>query len=299
MKFLNFGSLNRDIVYSVPHAVLPGETLASTQQEVFCGGKGLNQSLSLARAGADVYHAGCIGDDGVALRNLLKESGVNTEELRTIDGPSGHAIIQVDVKGQNSILLFGGANQQIDRPMVDEVLSKFDAGDYLVLQNEISEIPYILEQAAARGLKVIINPSPFPENWREWPLSAVSYFAVNEIEGALLTGEEEPEAILAAMRRQFPGAHTLLTLGSRGAVYDDGETVHFAGCVDVPVVDTTAAGDTFLGYFFSQLETRGPAAALQLASAASAIAISIKGAANSIPKLEEVEAFAASRGLTV
>lgn len=299
MRFLNFGSLNRDIVYSVPHTVTPGETLASTRREVFCGGKGLNQSLSLARAGAAVCHAGCIGEDGIALRDLLEKSGVDTKELRTVDGPSGHAVIQVDAKGQNSILLFGGANQRIDRHMADEVLSRFSAGDYLVLQNEISEIPYILDQAARRGMRVILNPSPFPEDWREWPMDSVSFFAVNEIEGALLTGEEDPQAILAAMRRQFPAAHTLLTLGSQGAVYDDGETVYSAGCVEVPVVDTTAAGDTFLGYFFSQLDERGPDRSLRLASAAAAMAVSVKGASNSIPKLSQVEVFAASRGLTV
>lgn len=299
MKFLNFGSLNRDIVYSVPHTVTPGETLASTRQEVFCGGKGLNQSLALARAGAPVYHAGCIGGDGAALRRMLEESGVNTEFLRTLEGPSGHAVIQVDPKGQNSIILFGGANQQIDRPMAEEVLSAFGAGDHLVLQNEISEIPYIIERAAARGMRVILNPSPFPENWREWPMEAVSFFVVNEIEGALLTGEEEPERILAAMRRQFPAARTLLTLGSRGAAFDDGETVYFAGCVDVPVADTTGAGDTFLGYFFSGLEQRGAERALHLASAAAALAVSVKGAANSIPALEQTLAFAAARGLTV
>ena len=160
MKILNFGSLNRDLVYSVDHAVRGGETLASSSLETFCGGKGLNQSLALARAGADVYHAGCIGSDGSALRTLLEESGVDTRHLREVDGPSGHAVIQLDVNGQNSILLFGGANHMVTRTMIDEVLSQFDAGDLLVLQNEISEMPYLLEQGAARGLRVVWNPAP-------------------------------------------------------------------------------------------------------------------------------------------
>jgi ribokinase len=189
---------------------------------------------------------------------------------------------------------YGVTPAQIERTLADCA-----AGDWLVLQNEISEIPYIIERAAARGMRVILNPSPFPENWREWPMEAVSFFVVNEIEGALLTGEERPERILAAMRRQFPAARTLLTLGSRGAAFDDGETVYFAGCVDVPVADTTGAGDTFLGYFFSGLEQRGAERALHLASAAAALAVSVKGAANSIPALEQTLAFAAARGLTV
>ena len=295
MRVLNFGSLNRDLVYSVAHAVRPGETLASSKLETFCGGKGLNQSLALARAGAQVWHAGCVGADGGELRKMLADSGVDTRYVREVDGSSGHAVIQVDSAGQNSILLYGGANQQIAPAFADEVLADFGAGDLLVLQNEISAIPHIMRQAKARGMRIAWNPSPFAPELTGYPLDTVTCFVLNEIEGAELTGETAPGAILAHMRAAHPSSCTLLTLGSRGAMYDDGTQVYRADCFRVPVQDTTAAGDTFLGYFFASLDRCGPAAALRLASAASALAVSVKGAANSIPTLDQAEAFLAEQ----
>lgn len=295
MRVLNFGSLNRDLVYNVAHAVRPGETLASVKRETFCGGKGLNQSLALARAGAQVSHAGCIGSDGDELRSMLEASGVDTRFVRKVEGSSGHAVIQVDPSGQNSILLYAGANRQVTPAYADEVLANFGEGDLLVLQNEISAIPHIMRQAKARGMRIAWNPSPFAPELTGYPLDTVSFFVVNEIEGAELTGETEPEGILARMRTAYPTACTLLTLGSQGAVYDDGTQVYRAGCFDVPVQDTTAAGDTFLGYFLATLDHCGPAAALRIASAASSLAVSVKGAANSIPVMHQVETFLAQQ----
>lgn len=289
--FLNFGSLNLDFVYSVTHSVRPGETLASSDRACFCGGKGLNQSLALARAGAEVAHAGCVGTDGGELIALLQASGVDTQHLQQTNGPTGHAIIQLDEHGQNSILLFGGANHCVTPEQIDRTLALFGEGDSLVIQNEISSIPYLIEAAAARGLRVIWNPSPFAENLLSWPLQLVSCFVVNEIEGAGLTGETEPEAILDAMRSRYPNAATLLTLGSNGSCYDDGTQRVYADCVTVPVQDTTAAGDTFLGYFFAHLDRCGAQQALNIASAAAAMAVSVKGAANSIPTVDAVCAF--------
>ena len=291
MKILNFGSLNRDLVYAVDHAVLPGETLASSGMEPFCGGKGLNQSLALARAGAVVYHAGCIGSDGSDLILLLQDSGVDTRHIRRVDGPSGHAIIQVDGRGQNSILLFGGANQRISPESIGKTLADFGEGDLLVLQNEINGIARIMDEAHDRGMRIVFNPSPFNESLSAYPLEKVDWFVLNEIEGAELTRKTEPEKILQAVKEKFFGAETLLTLGQRGAMYTDRNVVCSHPIFPVPVKDTTAAGDTFLGYFFALLEEKGPQEALRWASAASAIAVSIKGAANSIPHREEVAAF--------
>ena len=129
MKVLNFGSLNLDYVYSVDHMVTPGETLASYGMSVFCGGKGLNQSIALAKAGVSVYHAGMVGEEGGALLEACKEGGVKTDFIKTIPGKSGHTIIQVDKEGQNCILLFGGANRSITKEYVDEVLSHFEKGE--------------------------------------------------------------------------------------------------------------------------------------------------------------------------
>lgn len=296
MKVCNFGSLNLDLVYAVDHAVLPGETLSSAGREEFCGGKGLNQSIALSKAGAEVYHAGCIGSDGGVLRSLLETNGVNTAFVRELPGPSGHAVIQVDVHGQNSILLYGGANQQITEEMVEDVLANFGAGDWLVLQNEINAIPLIMTTAKARGMNIIFNPSPFNAAILEYPLETVSWFVVNEIEGAAIAGTEDPQKIVSCLTEKYPTAGVVLTLGKRGSLCTVNGRVFEQPIFTVPVKDTTAAGDTFLGFFFALLDEKGPAEALRTASAASALAVSVDGAANSIPTRAMVEHFLLSNG---
>ena len=140
MKVLNFGSLNLDYVYQVESILIPGETQASKSRQIFCGGKGLNQSIALAKAGIPVYHAGLIGEGGEPLLEVCKENGVNTEFIRQIPGPCGHTVIQVDENGQNCILLFGGSNRSMTKEFVDTVLNSFEEGDIILLQNEINEL---------------------------------------------------------------------------------------------------------------------------------------------------------------
>ncbi len=295
MKVCNFGSLNLDLVYAVDHAVLPGETLSSSNREEFCGGKGLNQSIALARAGAQVYHAGCIGADGGMLRALLEENGVDVRYVWELSGASGHAVIQVDGNGQNSILLYGGTNRRIPEEMVTAVLAEFAPGDWLVLQNEINALPFIMQTARERGMRVIFNPSPFENGILSYPLEAVSWFVVNEIEGAAIAGVEEPREILARLAERYPSAGVVLTLGQRGSLcYVDGQ-VYQQPIFPVQAKDTTAAGDTFLGYFFASLEEYGPKEALRMASAASALSVTVDGAAPSIPSLAAVKAFLADK----
>ena len=289
MKILNFASMNLDIVYDVQDIVGPGETISSLKRELFCGGKGLNQSIALAKAGAVVYHAGCIGIDGDILRQLLDENGVDTRFVRKVPGPSGHAMIQVDKNGQNSIVLFGGANQMITREFVDEVLQHFSSEDMVLLQNEINELPYIMNQASRKGMKIAFNPSPFNSQIKECPLEKVTYFILNEIEGAEIAGTKEKDKILQYMRKNYPQSQVILTLGSAGSMYDNGNEVFTQKIYKVKAVDTTGAGDTFLGYFLANIESQLPQEALKIAALASAVAVSRKGAANSIPALDELE----------
>lgn len=292
MKVLNFGSLNLDYVYSVDHMVTPGETLASGGMEVFCGGKGLNQSVALAKAGAEVYHAGLIGEEGQVLLEECAANGVDTRFIRKISGKSGHTIIQVDRSGQNCILLYGGANRSITREFVQEVLEAFEPGDLLLLQNEINELAYIIDQAYERGMKIVLNPSPYDAALESCDLGKVSLFLVNEVEGAQITGETEPEAILAKVKELYPQAAIVLTLGSDGAVYQEEDTVLRQAIYPVKTVDTTAAGDTFTGYFLAaQMAGKSPQESLDLAARASALAVSRPGAVPSIPDRNEVEAF--------
>ncbi len=298
MKVLNFGSLNIDYVYGVEHFVRAGETLSSDSLQLFCGGKGLNQSVAFARSGAKTYHAGCIGKDGGMLTDMLASAGVDTRFVQVReDTASGHAIIQVTRKGENCILLHGGANQCIEQTFADDVLSHFGAGDLLMLQNEINDTDHIIRKAKARGMTIVLNPSPFNEKILSLDLSLLDAIIVNETEGEQISGKSDAEQIVTELLSRYPAMRVVLTLGKRGAMYADAKVRAFCDIMPVSVQDTTAAGDTFTGYFFSALmQGKAPMRALQIATAASAIAVSRKGAAPSIPTASEVADLLAERG---
>lgn len=289
MKVLNIGSMNLDYVYTVDHIVQPGETESSLEMNVFLGGKGINQSMALAKAGAKVYQGGMIGEDGQPFLDACAEYGVDAGYIRKIDGKTGHAIIQVDKNAQNSILLYGGANQRLTKEYVDEVLADFESGDILLLQNEVNLLPYIVEQAYAKGMQVALNPSPFDEKLREVDLKKIGIFLLNEVEGGQITGLREPDEILAKMREMFPEAKIVLTLGADGAKYAEGEKTCAQPIFKVDAVDTTAAGDTFTGYFLAGLlDGMEIPAILEMSAKASSIAVTRRGAVQSIPLRAEV-----------
>lgn len=292
MKILNFGSLNLDYVYSVDQFVRPGETKSSKKREVFAGGKGLNQSIALARSGVEVYHAGAVGkSDGNILIEVLKKNNINTEFIREIDDIStGHAIIQVNNSGENCILLFGGANHKITTKQIDETLEEFSKGDFLILQNEINMMEYIVEKAHKKGLNIVLNPSPIEENIFKINLDFIDYFILNEIEALDISKQDKIENILEILGKKYPSAKIVLTLGERGVKFKCGDSILKHGIFDVPVVDTTGAGDTFTGYFIGSLvQGYSNIEALSLASRASAIAVSKMGAETSIPFMKEVQ----------
>ena len=289
MKVLNIGSLNLDYVYQVDHIVQPGETEASFDMNIFLGGKGINQSMALAKAGVKVYHGGMIGEDGQPFLDACQEYGVNADYIKMIEGKTGHAIIQLDKDAQNSILLYGGANQKLTEDFVDEVLSHFEKGDILLLQNEVNLLPYIVEQAYAKGMQVALNPSPFNEKLREVDLKKISIFLLNEVEGGQITGMTDPDDVLAKMREMFPHAKIVLTLGKDGAKYAEGDVTYYQPVFKVQAVDTTAAGDTFTGYFLAGLiDGMAIPDVLKMSAKASSIAVTRKGAVQSIPMKEEV-----------
>ena len=292
MKICSFGSLNLDHVYRVKDFVRPGETISARSQQDVCGGKGLNQSIAMARAGANVYQAGNIGQDeaGKMLKAALDAAGVHTDSLRELPMPSGHTIIQVSDAGENAIICFGGSNQAVDDEQVEAVLAAFDPGDLLVLQNEINHLDKILRCAKERGLKVAMNPSPITEGLEKLPLDLCDILFVNELEAAYLCGSQEGD--LALLARRFPNAMLVFTQGSRGAqVWHEGKT-YTQKAYKVQAVDTTGAGDTFTGYFLTALcEGKGIPECMKLAAKASAISVSRPGASVSIPCREEVEAF--------
>lgn len=298
MKILNFGSINVDIVLSVPHMVRPGETISASGLNGFPGGKGANQSVALSRAGATVLHAGQVGKDTLWMRDTLADAGVDTRHVLVSDTvPGGQAFIQVEdgAGAQNAIIVFGGANQAIPESLVDTALADMTRGDWLLLQNEINLTPQLLVDGHQRGLSIALNPSPITEAIvRDWPLHLVDLFIVNEIEGAELAGlprDAAPEAILAQLADAYPQAAICLTLGERGARYHDRRTGTLRqDAFPATPVDTTAAGDTFTGFLLAEL-MRGhtPQQALQTAAQAAAIAVSHAGAIASIPTLSQLE----------
>lgn len=290
MKVLNFGSLNYDYVYKVDHIMQPGETQASKGMQTFCGGKGFNQTIALARSGVNVFHAGCIGADGQMFLDVCRQNGVDTTFLMQLDGKSGHTIIQVDKNAQNCIMLYGGTNRQQTRDSVDKVLGHFAEGDILLLQNEINELDYIIDRAYEKRMQIFLNPSPYDRGLDICDMKKISVFLLNEIEGNMMTGKEQPEEILEAMLEQYPDAKIVLTLGSEGAVYCDKIQRCAQPVFPVKAVDTTAAGDTFTGYFISGMIKELPMEnILKRASMAAAIAVTREGAAPSIPGYEEVD----------
>ena len=293
-KVLNFGSLNLDYVYQVSHFVKPGETLSAVSQTINAGGKGLNQSVALAKAGAKVFHAGCLGIGGEKLEKILREYGVDTSFLRPVNQIQGNAVIQVTPFGENSIVLFGGSNQCISEEQVNNTLSSFGEGDFLVLQNEINNLPMIIDKARAIGMTIFLNPSPFDDRLYQVDFGKLDWLLVNEIEAEQLTGENTPAAAWQNVHNRYPKLSLLLTRGSQGSfafrVNKAGLEKEFQQAYPVKAVDTTGAGDTYTGFFISSLMNNLPLTeCMRRASTAAAISVTRSGAARSIPSAEEVE----------
>lgn len=297
MNVLCFGSANIDDTYAVPHMVARGETLAASSVARRAGGKGLNQAIALARAGAQVSFAGAVGQDGAFLLDELAAAGVDTSRVRVLDHErTGLAVIQNDAAGDNCILLYGGANRCITEEHVDEALSAFGAGDLLVVQNEVNLVGRMVRLAHDRGMKVALNPSPMDEAIADIPLDMVDYLLVNEIEAAQLldagglAAQGDWEGMARRLGERLPGAVVVLTLGGDGSYrIAEGAVEHYPA-LSRTVVDTTGAGDTFTGFLLAAL-MRGEDArdAMGLASRAAAIAVSRPGAAASIPTLAELQ----------
>lgn len=289
MRIYNLGSLNIDYVYDVDHFVSAGETLSSDKMQIFPGGKGLNQSVALARAGAEVIHGAVIGEDGGFLTEILSSAGVDTSRIETIPRRCGHAVIQVDKSGQNCILLYPGTNRCIDRRYIENFLFDAERDDILVVQNEISGLDIAFETASRKNMRIAFNPSPFHSDIKKLPLSLVRWLFCNETEGEALFGSRDIREITERFITQIPDGDLILTLGKDGSVFKNREKFIAQPIFETKTVDTTAAGDTFLGYFLASV-TKGESVerSLAVASKAASVAVSVKGAASSIPFLRDV-----------
>ena len=294
MKIHNAGSLNIDDVFRTDHIVRPGETIPSRILERFAGGKGLNQSAALARAGAPVRHVGKIGEDGEFLKAGLAADGVDVSGIAVGDVPTGHAVIQVAEDGENAIVLFGGANRDWNEHDITRFLGDAEKGDILLLQNEINRTEDLMKAAFDAGLKIAMNPAPMGPEVKKLPLESLSWLVVNEIEGRELSGlDASDEDVVSELRRRYPNTVVVMTLGKKGAVRADNSGLIRSSFPDVgPIVDTTGAGDTFMGYFLAgEMAGMDAEACLRRACAAGSIAVTRAGAMTGIPFLSEVEAL--------
>ena len=294
MAIINFGSINIDHVYQVEHFVQPGETIASTHYQTLLGGKGANQSIALAQAGADVRHVGSIHQNDASFKQALIKKGVDCRGVKCSETPSGHAIIQVTPSGENAIVLFGGANQTITAKTVMAALDDTKPADWVLTQNETSSIDEVLRQAQEKQLKVAFNPAPMSESVKALPHDCIDLLIVNETEAAALTGKEAMDDIVDEFKQQWAHCEVIITLGKAGVMMlRKGEVIN-VDAFSVDAVDTTAAGDTFIGYFLSAYSYHTDAKqALKRGCAASAIAVTREGAAQSIPTQKEVDRFLA------
>ncbi|MDO9540917.1 MAG: ribokinase [Kiritimatiellia bacterium] len=293
MKILNYGSLNIDRVYQVPHIAKPGETISSQSFLTFAGGKGANQSVAIARAGGRGYQAGKVGWDGKWLVKKIAGFGVNTRFIRITKDSTGQAVIQIDKNGENAIFLHPGTNHQITQAEIDNVLGHFSAGDVLLLQNEINAIDHLIHTAYEQKMRICLNPAPMDRRIMKDYLRKVNMLILNETEGAALSGEIKHKAILDSLAKKLPESEIILTLGKQGALARlPGQRIIKISSVKVKSVDTTAAGDTFIGYYLAgRVIGKSPGECLRQACRAAAICVTRPGAMDSIPSIREVRAL--------
>lgn len=292
MTIFNLGSINADHFYRLPHLTLAGETLAATSYDRGLGGKGANQSVAAARAGAVVRHIGATGADGAWMRAELAADGVDCAHVAEVEVASGHAIIMVDASGENSIVLFPGANRAVPLTAVEAALAGAAADDWMLMQNETSAQLEAVALAKARGVKVAYSAAPFEAEAVRKVLADLDLLLLNAVEAAQLC-----EA-LGTTLDALPVKAVCVTHGAKGAVWHDlaGKTVQEQPAFKVTPVDTTAAGDTFAGYLVAGLaEGMMPPQALRLAAGASALKVTRAGTAAAIPTRAEVDVFLQDR----
>jgi ribokinase len=288
MTIYNLGSINADQFYSVPHLPAPGETLAATAHTTGLGGKGANQSAAAALAGSTVVHIGAIGRDGLWTVQRLREFGVDTAHVSTVETPTAHAIINVDPQGENAIVIFPGANMEQSLTQVESTLSAASIGDMLILQNETTLAREAAEIAKSRGLDVIYSAAPFSASAVQEMIPHADMLVMNAVEAAQLSNTLDTDLD----RIEVP--HLLITQGGEGALWrdlEDGNDIYVAAFPVTPV-DTTGAGDCFIGYLAAGLDQglERPEA-MRRAAAASAIQVTRPGTADAIPTRAEVDAF--------
>ena len=283
MTIYNLGSINIDHIYLMPHLVMPGETLAASDYQAALGGKGANQSIAIARAGSNVIHGGMINIADEDWLDSMAEAGVDIRHIiRSDDMPTGHAIVAVDEgKGENQIILSPSANAAIPNDLIGDLLKEAQPSDWALAQNETNQTTYFLKQAKAKGLKICYSAAPFVAEVTAELLPIVDLLVVNEIEAKELSDH---------LGEDINVEHLIITKGADGADYFHQGSHHHIPAVPANAVDTTGAGDTYLGYVLAGLD-QGMAIldAMKLAAKAAAFQVERHGASDAIPNRNDLD----------
>ncbi|PYC19801.1 ribokinase [Pseudomonas jessenii] len=294
------GSLNMDLVTRAPRLPVGGETLIGHSFATVSGGKGANQAVAAARLGAQVAMVGCVGNDdyGVQLRDALLVEQIDCQAVSTVNDSSGVALIVVDDNSQNAIVIVAGANGAMTPAVIDRFDAVLQAADVIICQLEIPDatVGHALKRARALGKIVILNPAPasraLPADW----FAAIDYLIPNESEATVLSGlpvDSLETAERAASKLIAMGAgKVIITLGAQGSLFANGQSFEHFPAPKVKAVDTTAAGDTFVGGFAAALANgKSEAEAIRYGQIAAALSVTRAGAQPSIPIQSDVQAF--------
>ncbi len=294
MKFVVIGSINTDLVINTDRVPKIGETISGKGFSTNCGGKGANQAIAAAKLGGEVSFIGAVGKDAngdIALQNFQK-FGIHTQAVERVDVNTGVAVITV-CNGDNSIILDAGANGEVTKELIDKHMDVIKSADAIIMQLEIpmETVVYAAKRARDVGVKVVLNPAPIQELPKEL-LSNTDVIILNETETEVLTkvypDTEKNRKKCMDTLKQLGISQVIITLGGDGCVYNDGDALVHQSAFSANVVDTTAAGDTFIGAFCLKMN-EGLKNAVTFATAASSITVSRAGASESIPSKEEVE----------
>lgn len=308
-SILIIGSLNMDVTVRVENLPRLGETIFSQSYYESCGGKGANQAVAAAALGLDVFMLGKVGKDayGDKLIANLKQKNIHDDYVLRSDCPSGRAFIQVDKNGNNNIVVVAGCNFALSKQEIDSSQEAFVRSKALILQNEIPFplVFYSLKKAKEENLLTIYNPAPAQKIDLEF-IKYIDYLIMNEVElqeiFSLQTDDfNNPKKIFSQLQK-IGLKNLIVTLGHKGSIYvnadaaDERSALQHFSAYPVQVVDTTAAGDTFIGAFTQKiLQNKDISEAMRFANAAAALTVSRRGAQESIPSLQEVLDFYNSR----
>ncbi len=294
MKFVVIGSINTDLVINTDRVPKIGETISGKGFSTNCGGKGANQAVAVAKLGGEVSFIGAVGKDAngdIALQNFEK-NGIETSAVERTDVNTGVAVITV-CNGDNSIILDAGANGEVTKEIIDKNMDVIKAADAVIMQLEIpmETVLYAAKRAREVGVKVVLNPAPI-QKLPEELLSNTDIIILNETETEVLTkvypDTDETRKKCMDILKGLGIGQVIITLGGDGSVYNDGDELVHQKAFPANVVDTTAAGDTFIGAFCLKMN-EGLKKAVTFATAASSITVSRPGATGSIPTKKEVE----------